>query len=184
MALAVSVRTRLLLQMPAIRWQRWRTMRSSENMERRVLLLCATVAAAAACAEKVPHHYQNEGKLCVYPTGTQLPVLGDPPSYSYPADATFDAVVAVKTCLDGCSRDIAASCVVIDSGTELQVTSEGSYVEEIHDSCSKICRPFMARCPTPVLPVGDYLFRHGTNTLVLTLPSTSIAPCVGKDASD
>jgi hypothetical protein len=147
-----------------------------------LVLFALAAMAVAACTAEIPHHYQNEGKLCVYPTGVDgEPASAVVQSYAYAADSSFDVVVAFKGCLSGsCSRDRVTSCTVSETGGELQVTSEGSYVELDEDSCSADCIRFAATCTTPALAAGDQVFHHGADTLVLTLPSTGPPPCTGQ----
>jgi hypothetical protein len=145
-------------------------------------LFALAAIAVAACTTETPHHYQNEGKLCVYPAD----VYGDPASaavqsYVYAADSSFNVVVAFKGCLSGsCSRDRVTSCSVAETGGEFQVTSEGSYVELDKDTCTTDCMRFAATCTTPTLPAGDQVFHGGADTLVLTLPSAGPPPCAGQ----
>jgi hypothetical protein len=151
----------------------------------RVLLGLASLATGA-CSGETPHHYQNEGRLCIYPPGLHGdPAIGAGASYAYPADASLDVVVAFKGCLSGsCSRDIVTSCSVAEVDGELQVTSDGSYVDLGKDSCTTDCRYFRATCATPVLAGGDHRLRHGADTLSFTLPSARQVLCVGEMAGD
>jgi hypothetical protein len=147
-----------------------------------VVLFAFAAMVVAACSSEIPHHYQNEGKLCVYPAG----VYGDPASaaaqsYAYAADSSFNVVVAFKGCLSSsCSRDIVTSCSVAETGGQLQVTSEGSYVELEKDTCTTDCMRFAATCTTPALSAGSQVFHHGADTLVLTLPSAGPPSCIGQ----
>lgn len=146
------------------------------------VVLLALAVVVPACTDEIPHHFQNEGKLCVYPVG----VYGDPAtavaqSYTYAADASFNVVAAFQWCLSGsCSRDPVTSCSVAENGGELQVTSEGSYVELDKDICTTDCMRFAATCATPVLAPGEHVLHHGADTLVLTLPSSGPPPCTGQ----
>jgi hypothetical protein len=148
------------------------------------VLLGLGALVAGACSEETPCHYHDEGRLCIYPPGVHgHPVIGAGASYAYPADTSLDVVVAFKSCLSGCARDIVTSCSVAEVDGELQVTSDGSYVD-VGNACDTICRYFQATCATPVLAGGDHSLRHGADTLSFTLPSTTQVLCVGEMARD
>lgn len=151
----------------------------------RVLLGLAALAIGA-CSGETPHHYHDQGRLCIYPPGSHGdPTIGAGVSYAYPADVALDVVVAFKGCLSGsCSRDTVTSCSVAEVDGELRVTSDGSYVDLGKDSCTLDCTYFQATCTTPVLAGGDHLLRHGADTLSLTLPSSRQVLCVGEMAGD
>lgn len=140
-------------------------------------------ALTVACAkDEIPHRYENEGRLCVYPADVASnPYPYSVQSYAYPGDASFAVAVAFEGCLSGsCSKDVLTNCSVADTGAVLQVTSEGSYLELDRNACTTDCRLFVARCVTPVLGAGEHVFHHGADTLVLTLPSVTEPPCAGR----
>ncbi|MES1165630.1 MAG: hypothetical protein ABUR63_07735 [Verrucomicrobiota bacterium] len=54
-----------------------------------------------------------------------------------------------------------------------------SHVDE-GNTCTTDCRILVGTCSTGPLPAGVYEIRHGTTSLMLTVPSTVIAPCGGQ----
>jgi hypothetical protein len=149
--------------------------------------VCAASCGGGGGAGSVPHAFKNEGTLCVYPASETMGAPGFPTGgvRTYAADQPVNVAVQFNTCLSSsCSRNPIASCTIDASNGTLQVTSSGSY-ETVDNggACTADCRFLIARCTTASLPAGSYTFKHGADTLALTVPSTGPPPCVGGPAT-
>jgi hypothetical protein len=148
-----------------------------------------TVVLAMVCASgcggdgSVTHTFKNEGFLCLYPAAetTSAPATFDRSVRTYAADQPVNVAVQFNACLSSsCSKKPMATCSIDASGGTLQVTSDGSFVDPASNiGCTGDCRFLIARCTTASLPAGSYTFKHGTDTLALTVPSSGPPPCVG-----
>lgn len=124
--------------------------------------------------------FKDEGKACIWASRqNSLPESNELMSYQEGRSVTV--TVRMPTCLSAsCDVDRKATCLVrkLPNG-EFEISSEGSFVSKATDACSTDCGFLDATCESPPLPAGPVLFRHGTQELRITVPSTSAVVCKG-----
>jgi len=147
-----------------------------------VVVLSLPVAACGLLDRGTDHTFQDQGKICLFPEGTEPAnhFVQSSMSLNFPADRGLLITVTAPTCLSGsCSSDTKAECSATVKGTVIEVTSKASFHEE-GNTCTTDCRFLIARCATPPLPAGTYQVQHGAERLTVTVPSTTVPPCAGK----
>jgi hypothetical protein len=142
--------------------------------------------ALGACDSTGPtgtdHAFKDEGKICLFPEGTRPDQAFLPPSMSvsYGADRGLVITVNAPECLSGsCDSNRQAACSAVVTGQTIVVTSTASFHRE-GKTCTLDCGSLTATCTTPPLPAGTYLIQHGTRSLPLTVPSSTVPPCAGQ----
>jgi hypothetical protein len=144
--------------------------------------ILSCLAVAAGCDGSVNHVFKDEGRLCVLPaaSGDVNPFIESTVPVDYGPDRALDIQVVAPTCLSSsCTHDRKAECTASVAGKVITIASNASYGEG-GNACTTDCRVLVAKCSTPQLPAGTYEVRHGTTTLMLTVPSTATPPCGGK----
>ncbi len=129
-----------------------------------------------ACGSHVS--FENEGRLCLFaaepnPFVTQTP-------QDFVAGNSVELLVVMESCVSSsCTSDIAATCEASMTGSQITVTSAGSYSEDTGlGGCTDDCRAVSATCSTGPLQPGSYTVVHGEDELVLEVPaSVESAPC-------
>jgi hypothetical protein len=151
----------------------------------RSLLLFLPLVAAMACdsgtASKTFRRdftFQDQGELCVVPRGTEVEnVFLPPPAVAFEANGAATITVRAPTCLSSsCSKNAKAQCSVVIDGNVIHVTSTASYYNE-GETCTDDCGALVSRCETPPLAAGIYFLDHGSDHVVLMVPSSGPAPC-------
>jgi hypothetical protein len=103
-------------------------------------------------------------------------------SRTYPAGQPVNVAVHFPTCLShNCSVDRKTSCsAAFEAGSDqrLVVDSFGSFEEKTQSACATDCGNLIARCSTPPLAAGTYVFEHGGASVTLTVPFSGPPPCV------
>jgi hypothetical protein len=140
--------------------------------------------AALACQSiaGIDHTFQDQGRVCAFPEGTDPGNAFQSPSTSaaFQPDRPATITVMAPTCLSSsCSKDRKAECSVVIEGNVIHVTSTASFREE-GSTCTADCGALVARCTTPPLPAGTWFLQHGAERIVLTVPSSGPVPCAGK----
>jgi hypothetical protein len=151
----------------------------------RRLLLFVSLAAGLACQGSAPpgeyFRFQNQGKICAFPEGTD-PGNAFLPSttVTFQANQTASITVMAPTCLSSsCSKERQAECTAVLAGNVIQVSSTASFRQE-GQVCTDDCGALVARCTSPPLPAGTYFLQHGADRVVVTIPSMGPTPCAGK----
>jgi hypothetical protein len=155
---------------------------------RGVSWMFAAMLAVACTSGSVRHEFKNQGLLCLFPASETMaaPVESGATVRTYAADQPVNVAVQFLTCLPCGTEQLMATCSIDASSGTLQVTSKGSFEQVDPPSnmvCVGICRFFVAHCATASLPAGAYTFKHGTDTLSLTVPSSGETPCIGAPAA-
>ena len=144
--------------------------------------ILSCLAVTAGCDGSVNHVFKDDGRLCVLPAASAPvnPFLEITVPVDYGADQALDVQVVAPGCLSSsCSHDLKAECTASVAANVITIASNASF-REAGNVCSTDCRALVANCSTPQLPAGTYEIRHGTTTLMLTVPSTTRPPCGGK----
>jgi hypothetical protein len=152
---------------------------SADRQPRFACLVLLLVAVGCTRSETLT--FQDEGKICVWPEGVEgSHSFGSKTPFSFAAGEVLQISVVMPTCLSSsCSKDPEASCEVKLAENLLSVTSTGAYRDEGR-TCTGDCGFLVARCVSPVLAAGTYTIRHGTDELVLGVPSTTNLTCAGR----
>lgn len=142
------------------------------------------IALAAACTGTVPKTDTNDTDSGL----TTPPVTEDwqPVSYVDEGEVCFtqgdpdvNVTVTVQDCMSSsCSRAFAGSCTVTVDGTDITVTSDLHWEDNVADnaSCTDDCGIPSATCTLPALADGTYQVTIGGTTTTLVVPITEPCP--------
>lgn len=123
--------------------------------------------------------FDNEGPVCAFASDSN-PFITDTPQ-EFVADAPLELLVIMEGCVSSsCTSNIETSCEVSVNGSEITLTSRGSYEEAggLQQSCTDDCLAVTATCVTPPLPAGAYTLVHGDSTMQIDVPASApAAPC-------
>lgn len=87
-------------------------------------------------------------------------------------DATH-VTVTIDSCASSCIVDVATSCAAEVVGTDVIVTSEGSWGVPTEGSCDAACNVVTASCELAGLGTGPYVLVYGTFSSDFDAPPTS-----------
>ena len=121
--------------------------------------------------------YSDEGALCAYGNVTDANLAGDNAT-EFSAGQRMQFSYSLSECLSSsCDTNRSASCSVIRDGNRIQVSSSASYTESSRNDCTEDCGTLSAVCQSEVLPAGEYRVIHGSEEMIVTVPSTIMPPC-------
>ncbi len=150
-------------------------------MRNRILSLGAlacTVLCTLGCDTE--RSYSDEGTLCAYGSRTDATseVVG---STEFSVGQRIQLTYSLDDCLSSsCDTNRAASCSVIRDGNLLRVSSSASYTQSSQSECTEDCGRLSAICQSEKLPAGEYRVVHGTEEMIVTVPSTIEPPCASE----